>query len=288
MLDSLVRKFHPLLNVAIEATNDCNMNCGYCYRKERETGYMDFNLYANIINQLPQSCRVALSFGGESLLHPQFKQMVHYAATRKFRDLNIYSNGLVGHEGLPIRVVVNPKPPKTIFTKDFKLLSKHDLKPQYDWCRSLYCYMAILWNGDVVPCCYDIAGMKVMGNVKNKSIKAVWNNETYRLLRRQGFCHDCELYKYVSDYNRGQVFESVASIDGSGRMLKKTDSYCCLTNAKVELKDCFNCHFEAIKIMLKNAEANVSAIDGLIEIVWQRAFNCSAKIFRLERSHVST
>lgn len=68
------------------------------------------------------------------------------------------------------------------------------------------------------------------------------------------------------------------------------DNYCSLTNAKVNVKDCFNCHFEAIKLMLKNAEGNVSTIAGLIEIVSQRAFNCSArrtKIFRVERSNVS-
>ncbi|MCJ7767860.1 hypothetical protein MUP79_05680 [Candidatus Bathyarchaeota archaeon] len=55
------------------------------------------------------------------------------------------------------------------------------------------------------------------------------------------------------------------------------ENYCSLTNAKVNAKDCFDCHFEAIKLMLKNAEGNVSAVDGLIETVWQRAFNCSAR-----------
>jgi radical SAM protein with 4Fe4S-binding SPASM domain len=107
---------------------------------------------------------------------------------------------------LPIRVVVNPKPPKIVFSKDFKLPAEHDLEPQYDWCRSLYCYMAILWNGDVVPCCYDVAGRKVLGNVKNKSIKTMWHDDAYKLLRSQGSCYDCELYKYVSDETRGQVF----------------------------------------------------------------------------------
>jgi MoaA/NifB/PqqE/SkfB family radical SAM enzyme len=206
MQDFLIRKFHPLLNVAIEPTNDCNMNCNYCYRKERKVGYMDFDLFTSLIDQLPQRCRVGLSFGGESILHPQFRQMVHYAAAHKFRDLNVYSNGSVDYEGLPIRVVVNPKPPKIVFSKDFKLPAEHDLEPQYDWCRSLYCYMAILWNGDVVPCCYDVAGRKVLGNVKNKSIKTMWNDDAYKLLRSQGSCYDCELYKYVSDETRGQVF----------------------------------------------------------------------------------
>ena len=67
------------------------------------------------------------------------------------------------------------------------------------------------------------------------------------------------------------------------------DHYCALTNAKVTVKDCFDCHFEAVKLMLKNAEGNISAIDGLVEIVWRRAFHCSAlrkqatKLFFLER-----
>ena len=206
MKDFLIRKFHPLLSVSIELTNDCNLDCDYCYRKEREIGYMDANLYLDIINQLPQRCRVGLSFGGESILHPNFRQMVKYAATHNFRELQVYSNGLVSYEGLPIRVVVNPKPPKVIFTKDFKFLIKQNLKPRYDWCRFLFSFMGILWNGDVVPCCYDIAGTKVIGNVKHKPIMEVWNNEAHKSLRKQGYCFDCEIYKYVGDANRSQVF----------------------------------------------------------------------------------
>ena len=43
--------------------------------------------------------------------------------------------------------------------------------------------LQVLWNGDVVPCCYDFDGRMVLGNLFNETIEAVWHGERYRKLR---------------------------------------------------------------------------------------------------------
>lgn len=40
------------------------------------------------------------------------------------------------------------------------------------------------WNGAVVPCCYDITGDYVIGNIMEQSLTEIWNNERYKEIRR--------------------------------------------------------------------------------------------------------
>ena len=58
---------------------------------------------------------------------------------------------------------------------------KQRLKPP---CPAVYTSVGILWNGDVVPCCFDYNGDLVMGNINNESIYAVWNSELYNDFRK--------------------------------------------------------------------------------------------------------
>ena len=44
--------------------------------------------------------------------------------------------------------------------------------------------MQILWNGDVVPCCYDFNGEFIIGNVLKDGVKAVWESSKYGKLRQ--------------------------------------------------------------------------------------------------------
>lgn len=193
-----MKLFPYLTSIAIEPTNDCNMDCGYCYRKNREVGYMDFAVFKRIVDHLPFYLRVGLSYGGESILHPQFNEMVAYCRKKHFRDLNVYSNGIVNYPS-GIRVVVNPKPPKSIIS-----LNQCWIKPPkplmslYKSCGQLSRYMAILWNGDVVPCCSDVGGVRVIGNVGDGSdLWRVWHSHEYSDLRKLGHCSQCEIYSYL-------------------------------------------------------------------------------------------
>lgn len=43
--------------------------------------------------------------------------------------------------------------------------------------------MTIRWNGDVVPCCYDITSKHVLGNVHESSLEEIWSGELYERVR---------------------------------------------------------------------------------------------------------
>jgi radical SAM protein with 4Fe4S-binding SPASM domain len=54
-------------------------------------------------------------------------------------------------------------------------------KPCTDIYRAVYVY----WNGDVVPCCYDVDGKEIMGNIAENTLEAIWNSEKYISFRKQ-------------------------------------------------------------------------------------------------------
>ncbi len=43
--------------------------------------------------------------------------------------------------------------------------------------------MQVLWDGTVVPCCYDFNGRVVLGDLKKESVRDVWNGEAYQRFR---------------------------------------------------------------------------------------------------------
>ena len=50
-------------------------------------------------------------------------------------------------------------------------------------CQSLYTTLAVLWNGDVATCCMDWRRDNVMGNVRDATIREVWEGAQYRSIR---------------------------------------------------------------------------------------------------------
>ena len=61
--------------------------------------------------------------------------------------------------------------------------------------------ITVLSNGDVVPCCYDINGEVILGNIEQDSITSIWESATYhefigRLSRRDldELCKNCVLF----------------------------------------------------------------------------------------------
>jgi len=70
-----------------------------------------------------------------------------------------------------------------------------------DYCPSAFETISILSNGDIVPCCYDICGEKVFGNVLNDNIFEIWKNKEYGAFRNaikgsnpDNFCKKCLVY----------------------------------------------------------------------------------------------
>ena len=86
---------HVLSSVNLELTNQCNLRCTICpvnTTMRRPKGFMDPALFRRVIDDNPQ-LRFVLAFQwGEPLLHPQFFELVCYAADRGVRTM-ITSNG---------------------------------------------------------------------------------------------------------------------------------------------------------------------------------------------------
>lgn len=50
-------------------------------------------------------------------------------------------------------------------------------------CGSPFYEVSILWNGDVVLCCYDYDGFNLIGNVNEKSLEQIWQDKKIEHLR---------------------------------------------------------------------------------------------------------
>lgn len=73
---------NPPIRVWVEPTNNCNLRCISCANrliKDEEKGFMDFNLFKKIIDQLSgYSHEIYLYMAGEPLLHPKITEMIDY------------------------------------------------------------------------------------------------------------------------------------------------------------------------------------------------------------------
>jgi len=81
--------------VNLELTNHCNLKCTICpvnTTMRRTKGFMDPELFKRVIDDNPQLDFVLAFQWGEPLLHPNFFELVRYAADRGVRTM-ITSNG---------------------------------------------------------------------------------------------------------------------------------------------------------------------------------------------------
>lgn len=59
---------------------------------------------------------------------------------------------------------------------------KRDL--QVKPCTDPYKQMFVYWDGRMVPCCYDLSGKEVQGNVKDQTIKEIWEGENFTKFKK--------------------------------------------------------------------------------------------------------
>ena len=88
------------LHVDIEVTNKCNMNCPMCYRKNMgNLGYMDWDVFTKIVDECAENdvFSVRLSWRGESLTHPNIKEMIRYS-TSNITNVSFLTNVLYVNE----------------------------------------------------------------------------------------------------------------------------------------------------------------------------------------------
>lgn len=68
--------------------------------------------------------------------------------------------------------------------KQYELLRPRKKVVTSGYCNQLHEVTTIRWNGDVVPCCFDIMSVYVVGNIMRQPLSQIWNNEKYRDLRK--------------------------------------------------------------------------------------------------------
>jgi len=110
----LRRILYPkLTGVYLELTNDCNMNCKMCpFRLDnRKIGYMSWSLFTGCVNQLSKigPKDLWLHFGGETLLHPNFKDCMEYAIYHRdhgrIQKVSLITNGMLFNQSMADLVV---------------------------------------------------------------------------------------------------------------------------------------------------------------------------------------
>lgn len=255
--------------VAIEPTNTCQLQCGVCWSQRpklhpaRPKGFMPKELLDKILMELKRdfdtkNITVGLSYGGESMLHPEFEQFARACHDVGFKNLQLPTNGIMLNEArnqvlldnfteLAISIHKSPHLPRVIektkklylqrgqkFTPSIRanivmeeftqkeldrlgqqlancvdairsvtaisedMKGQCDKSPMWPLCASTYVYMAILWNGDVLPCCHILSpGHWSLGNVAKDTLRKVWLSPPYKALRQGRFggtiCERCQI-----------------------------------------------------------------------------------------------
>lgn len=71
-----------------------------------------------------------------------------------------------------------------------------------NYCDHVLNTMTVRWNGDVVPCCYDLTSRCILGNIHQDDLMTIWNNNQYQRLRQSiatmnfiPICADCNVVK---------------------------------------------------------------------------------------------
>ena len=55
------------------------------------------------------------------------------------------------------------------------------------YCFHIFRNLNIYWNGTVVPCCEDVHGRYLLGNIKKTSLRELWNGKKMQNLRKKNF-----------------------------------------------------------------------------------------------------
>jgi radical SAM protein with 4Fe4S-binding SPASM domain len=246
--------------LALELTNKCQNSCSMCWshcpkmNKPREEGFMEYELFRKTLQEFimtaPTSAKlkVALSYGGESLLHPGYDRFLKLVISIPRITPMIYTNGLLLWEhrkimnnlrainvsvhsqgySVLISTLINLQwkdritahivegefspDEQTEIIKEVKKYAEVEIHPQItedlksplpstSKCSDPFHYIAVLWNGETLPCCHLLSpGEFTMGNVKD-GLYEVWMGEKYERLRQGDLtnlpCHYCKLFDGV-------------------------------------------------------------------------------------------
>ena len=61
---------------------------------------------------------------------------------------------------------------------------EYQRKPLAKPCLDIYRNIFVFWDGSVVPCCFDLRGKELMGNLNENTLEEIWNGPRYVEFRR--------------------------------------------------------------------------------------------------------
>jgi radical SAM protein with 4Fe4S-binding SPASM domain len=87
-------------------------------------------------------------------------------------------------DGLPVDEFISKKPNTwgSNFS-DTDLFETQKPDPVFNPCGHLWSTMTILWDGTVVPCCFDFFQSYPVGNITKQSVDEIWNGDPMKKLR---------------------------------------------------------------------------------------------------------
>ena len=57
-------------------------------------------------------------------------------------------------------------------------------RPERHPCRWFWSSVIILWDGRIVPCCHDLQGKIIIGNIRDNTLEEIWNSAKMQALRK--------------------------------------------------------------------------------------------------------
>lgn len=92
-----------LLNVSIDLSNECNLNCPYCFtasansaKREKKENYLSFDNYKEIVLQLKDAGTKTINIigEGEPTMYPYFDQLIEFISLQGIKIL-LTTNGII-------------------------------------------------------------------------------------------------------------------------------------------------------------------------------------------------
>lgn len=231
----------------LEVTNACNYDCPYCGdNKNREVGFITVPDVKTILAKVPKKfMEVDLFVSGEPLLHSDIADIIRAVKedgrmaviNTNCSQLEPELNKKIIEAGLDLIRFSQHKPEEVkdkveqfieqnkgrVAIENYLLTpeNKHSWieagsvenaqkpVPKRNVCTSLTDGLSILWNGDVVPCCRDLNGKMVVGNIFEEPYKDI-RGKLDELVQRQKrlepipeICDDCEIYQTIKKRKEG-------------------------------------------------------------------------------------
>lgn len=79
--------------IYVEITNNCNLDCSFCIKNNRQKKFMDIEEFKTLLNKITDKTKyLYFHVSGEPLLHPQINEFINLAKEDNF-NINITTNG---------------------------------------------------------------------------------------------------------------------------------------------------------------------------------------------------